>query len=679
MMKNLLLLGLAFTASLGAADAQKANQRVRPVGNIVETPALLNNSLRNTAQNNATKGKDAKNQKVMFSFGTQIGRTYYDLQTNSASGNRVIRNADGSVSTAWNEVCALGTGAAFPTRGAGYNYFNGTSWVEGTDGTCPDQFGAASKRVGWPELVVLPSGKEMIFSHNSTAVNLTSRATKGTGAWGNTTDIAHTADVGGAGNAGTWPRAVSNGNYVHLIYALNHASSTGAVPLPVVNGVGNPMVYSRSSDGGVTWDRTNVYLPGMRGVVASDPTSYSSESFNNIGGDDYAIATNGSNVSIVSGSYGEPWTLWTSNDNGATFTRRLIKTVLPVDTTILTVTVGGVPRQDTAAYVNDAAHAIVIDNAGVTHVWAGMKLAQVNVKTAPGGAKYYRSAGTSYTSNDTPNYGLLYWNSAMTAPVASSFDLLIAGVEDSQPFTSPPNWVGNGSGTGEGAFPYVPGIVSMASAGVDASNNIYVVYSAVVEGTGGSATSQPFRDIYIMKRFAGTNKWSKPVNISREINLNAANSSAAEASFQESVYPSIARTIGADNKVHIIFQADSEPGLHVNGDTDPEDENFIMYYPYDGAKIMGTKEDIAKYVNNISAFPNPTTDNVTINVDLKKNANVSVRVTNIMGQEVANVAPKQMAAGNSQVKIDMNGLANGVYLYTVTSDNFTVTNRIVKQ
>jgi hypothetical protein len=678
MMKNLLLLGLAFTASLGAVDAQKANQKVRPIGNVLETPALSNNANRNTTPNTNTKGKDGKNQKSMFSFGTQIGHTYYDLQTNSSSGNRVIRHGDGSISAAWNEVCALGTGPNYANRGAGYNYYNGTSWVHGTIGTCPDPFGAASKRIGWPELVALPNNKEMIFSHNSTAINVTSRPNRGTGgvsAWGPTTDLSFTADVNGAGNAGTWPRAVASGNYIHLIYALNNAASTATNPIPVVNGVALPMVYSRSSDGGATWDKTNVMLPGMQGVVASNPASFSSESFNNIGGDDYAIAVNGATVAIVTGSLGEPWTLWKSTDNGTNFTRRVIKTVLPADTVIITTSNG----TDTAAYVNDAAHSVVVDNFGVVHVFAGMKLASIDVKTAPGGAKYYRSTGSSYTSNDYVNYGLLYWNDGMTAPVTSSFDLLIAGVEDSQPATSTTNWVGTGSATGAGQFPYAPGIVSMSSASVDPYSNIYVVYSAVVEGTGGGQTEQPFRDIYIMKRFHQYGAWSKPVYISSKIIGNVPNTSAAEQSFQESVYPSIARTVGPDNKVHIIFQADSEPGLSVNGDMDTEDENFIMYYAYDGGSFVGVKEDIANYVNTISAFPNPTTDNVTINVDLKKNANVSVRVTNIMGQEVANVAPKQMAAGKSQVKIDMNGLANGVYLYTVTSDNFTVTNRIVKQ
>lgn len=692
MMKNLLLLGLAFTASVGAADAQnqKANLRGKklvavPIATKLDGDAYFTGS--------RTASTPAKNHKVMAgSWGTQIGKTYYDLPSNSAVANRIVRNADGTISVSWTETCDANTSATgFPNRGAGYNYYNGTSWVEGTDGTCDApsparNFGVASKRVGWPEVVVLPNGKEMIFTHSSANINVTSRPTKGTGgiaAWGATTDLAFTGDVQGVGNAGTWPRAVNGANPsdptnddIHMVYTLNKTVATGSPAEPVINGVRNPMVYSRSTDGGVTWDKQNIFLPGMVGIT-NPPTApaINTEGFARIGGDGYAIAARGNTVAIVAGYFGYAWTLWKSTDNGNTFTRRVISKLTPADTAIIN---GGA---DTVAFTNDNSHAVVIDGTGKVHVFAGQILTKIST----------RNNGTTLIAGESwyPNSGeaLLYWNDGMAVGAKPK---VIAEIEDSKPASSPLDWVANGNANSK-RTPYgTMGLVSMANAAVDADNNVYVVYCAAVEGTtnNGAQDGQPFRDIYIKKMFGPTatggkaGKWSPSINISRQLGAGGGAGVSTAENFEESVFPSIAHYVGTDNKVHMTFMVDYEPGMNLGADVDPELENFIMYYAYDGThpdlNRMGIKE-VAAYVNSISAYPNPTTDKFTVNVDLKKDAKVSVRVTNIMGQEVANVASKQMAAGNTAVQIDMNGLANGVYLYTVTSDNFTVTNRIVKQ
>src|SRR6478752_2960167 len=186
MMKNLLLLGLAFTASVGAADAQNQKAKLRgktlvavPIASKLDGDAYFTGS-------RTAPATPAKNHKVMAgSWGTQIGHTYYDLPSNSAVADRIVRNSDGTISATWTETCDPNTSATgFPNRGAGYNYFDGTNWIEGADGTCDSpsplrNFGIASKRVGWPEIVVLPSGKEMVFTHSSANINVTQRPTKG--------------------------------------------------------------------------------------------------------------------------------------------------------------------------------------------------------------------------------------------------------------------------------------------------------------------------------------------------------------------------------------------------------------------------------------------------------------------------------------------------------------------
>jgi hypothetical protein len=454
-----------------------------------------------------------------------------------------------------------------------------------------------------------------------------------------------------------------------MVYTLNKTVPTGSPAEPVINGVRNPMVYNRSTDGGATWDRTNVFLPGMVGITdPATPGVINTEGFGRIGGDGYAIAAKGNNVAIVSGYFGYAWTLWKSTDNGATFTRRVISKLTPADTAIVNA------GADTVAFANDNSHAVVIDNNGVVHVFAGEILVKIST----------RNNGTTFIAGDSwyPNGGerMLYWNDAMPAgakPVG------IAGIEDSKPAGDPKDFIATGVANSK-RTPYgTMGLVSMPNAAVDADNNIFLVYTAPVEGTTNNAApdGQPYRDIYIMKRNAVNGVWTpNPINIARMLGAGGTPGSGISSAenFEESVFPSVAHNVGTDNKVHITFMSDYEPGMNLGADVDAELENSIMYYAFDN-HILGTKEEVANFVNNISAFPNPTSNNVTINVDLKKNANVSVKVMNIMGQEVKSVPASQMAAGANKVSVDMSNLANGVYLYTVTSDNFTVTNRIVKQ
>ena len=51
---------------------------------------------------------------------------------------------------------------------------------------------------------------------------------------------------------------------------------------------------------------------------------------------------------------------------------------------------------------------------------------------------------------------------------------------------------------------------------------------------------------------------------------NIANEVAAgRTDFEEDVFPSVAKTIGSDNLMHILWQSDDQPGMHVQGDLDP--------------------------------------------------------------------------------------------------------------
>src|SRR5690606_11995574 len=114
------------------------------------------------------------------------------------------------------------------------------------------------------------------------------------------------------------------------------------------------MLYSRSMDGGGTWDKENILLPG-----------YDSTRILNGGGDNYALDVNGSTVAIVTGGLGDDVIMWKSTDDGNTFTRIIVDSFkyAPFNGLVLAL--------DTPE-TNDGSVDVMIDNNGNAHVFWGL-------------------------------------------------------------------------------------------------------------------------------------------------------------------------------------------------------------------------------------------------------------------------------------------------------------------
>ena len=85
-------------------------------------------------------------------------------------------------------------------------------------------------------------------------------------------------------------------------------------------------------------------------------------------------------------------------------------------------------------------------------------------------------------------------------------------------------------------------------------------------------------------------------------------------------------------------------------------------------------ESFALYQN----YPNPFNPSTKIAFDLVRDARVTLKVFNVMGQEVATLIDgKVMTAGAQNVAFDASSLASGVYLYRVTVDGVTASKKMV--
>jgi hypothetical protein len=73
-------------------------------------------------------------------------------------------------------------------------------------------------------------------------------------------------------------------------------------------------------------------------------------------------------------------------------------------------------------------------------------------------------------------------------------------------------------------------------------------------------------------------------------------------------------------------------------------------------------------------YPNPFNPSTAINFRLAVDSKVSMKVFNVLGQEVASLLNSNLAAGSHQVNFDASSLNSGVYLYRIEASGIDGTN-----
>ncbi|MBN1633176.1 MAG: T9SS type A sorting domain-containing protein [Ignavibacteria bacterium] len=76
-------------------------------------------------------------------------------------------------------------------------------------------------------------------------------------------------------------------------------------------------------------------------------------------------------------------------------------------------------------------------------------------------------------------------------------------------------------------------------------------------------------------------------------------------------------------------------------------------------------------------YPNPFNPTTTIEYSTPKTAYVTVKVYNILGEEVTTLVAEQKQAGNHAVTFDASNYSTGIYYYTLTADNFRETKKMI--
>ncbi len=113
--------------------------------------------------------------------------------------------------------------------------------------------------------------------------------------------------------------------------------------------------------------------------------------------------------------------------------------------------------------------------------------------------------------------------------------------------------------------------------------------------------------------------------------------------------------------------------------------NHAQYYDAlvtawnNGQTVLSVKElgGLPAEFELMQNYPNPFNPTTVINFTLPKSGNVSLKVYNVLGQEVATLVDGFMTAQKYEVTFDASKLASGVYVYSLQSDNFSQSKKMI--
>ena len=111
-----------------------------------------------------------------------------------------------------------------------------------------------------------------------------------------------------------------------------------------------------------------------------------------------------------------------------------------------------------------------------------------------------------------------------------------------------------------------------------------------------------------------------------------------------------------------------------------------IYYQLKQIDFDGTYEYSNEVIIEISQpdsyllkqnYPNPFNPSTIISWQLPESKFVTLKIYDVLGNEVASLINKEKSAGNFEVEFDSNGLPSGIYFYTLQAGKFTDSKKMI--
>ncbi len=644
MLNKYLFAALALFVALSASAQSSGSKTIAKVPHLQPAPYLKNGPALETytpeIENPPAILSGASDRNVEETVGT----TRWDAQSYGCVASRVYYKPNGDPTATW--TFANDPANLFPERGTGYSSRSNGNWS-------PSTARIESIRTGFPSASILSDGTEVVVAHatGTSPYNIHfARRAAGATSW-TESNLEMPAGVGCL-----WPHLIvggPDGKTIHVIAITTPTGNTGTI----YEGVNGHILYWRSSDGGLTWDKKHLIIPGL------DKSKFTTHA-----ADEYAIDANGSTVAVAVFPAWNDLQVFKSFDNGDSWETitaidfpDALENYAGLDGQTYTVDDVGTPDPNApdslAVFNSDGAGNMLIDDNGEVHLFFGR---MYYADTDP-------AAGTSFYPGIN---GLVHWKESF-------------GTDTYQVITGALDYDGDGQlgiTSINDIAPYYVSLSSMPSSGLGTDGTIYVGYAAIHElYRSSNSNEQFFRHVYVLKSTDNGENWGDPLDLATEPYI----ADTTLIPYVECVYPMLPRQVGAN--LGLVYQRDYEAGIHLLGPTadgsHPYSDNDLLWVEVDPSKIPGTIGTFTPPTPELSLdlnlTPNPAVNMTQLSATLSGNGAVTVEIFDLLGTRVFqnNLNP---LAGRQTMTLPVQNLNNGTYLVRVVNGTqFGVTKLVI--
>ena len=592
----------------------------------------------------------------------ELDYTTYDWQTNSGAITRTIVWPDGKVNFAF--TCASDNN--FSDRGTAIGTYD-----INTDEFTPSGGRVESVKTGFGSIARYGENGIIVAAHTASQCgvfmiedkdNITPNAAPAVSYFDPTYDPC-------------WPNVMTSGanrDIIHVI-ATADAADGSSVVVPGAEGVKDPIVYFRSTDGGESWDKSNVILPFMGPEYCIDWGSnvcYWMETT-----EDNCLAL------VINNAWSDGMVIY-SYDDGETWQRKVFyhhpNPFFAYDDE------SPVPEEQRFYYPRwTSAQWGVNHTLSIAYEWNG------STGEAQGDGSYYAGLGgvafwseyMPYACPDTISEPWAFDPNNPMPPVAGQPFIIDTAYIFNDIYAAWPRWADQ-SYDNPAYFGYVSplndetgeweawdeaesfnipsedfklhgayncGIAVMPALAAVPGNEIELVtvWSSMDEDNTDENGNYYFK-LFAAYSCDGGNTWSRPVHLTNDFMW----------SYNEFVYVQAAIT---GRTLVIAAQTDNATGTFVQSDeTEPGDCYYqgFSFLIDDLFETDGTPEQVSNNVH-MNLFPNPAVDQLNITL----NSNAEIVIYNIMGEKVMS---QQCHAGANSINV--NSLSCGVYFVNAGND-----------
>ncbi|MBX7045398.1 MAG: T9SS type A sorting domain-containing protein [Ignavibacteria bacterium] len=194
-------------------------------------------------------------------------------------------------------------------------------------------------------------------------------------------------------------------------------------------------------------------------------------------------------------------------------------------------------------------------------------------------------------------------------------------------------------------------------------SRIFVSFSAYQSGD--SLDGFSFNDIWYTFSDDGGLTWASPRNLTN-------------THTDDELYPTISLTGNSITQFHVHYQSTKGPGSQSFNDNAPVYRVYQCYQKVNVTAISNVSTTVPERFSLKQNYPNPFNPTTSIRFDVAKTSKMTLKVYDMSGKLVQTLFENELVGtGTNEVTFEASKLSSGVYFYTLSSDNYKETKKMM--